>query len=125
MRISQSENVHRFDQIHELQYRGLQSGIFDPVEYYRAIPVHHTSDLDDTNLDLMLAKELFMGEYEISFTELTSELSKTDLEAAYFNPGDNLLEEGFLQNFDKFQTKHPQLSRKLRSQTEDLVGFSN
>lgn len=98
---------------------------FDPIEYFGAIPARYTADLEDNGIDEMIARELFMGEYEISFTKETSEISKRDMEAVYFHPTMNFLNDEFIQNFDNFQVKHPQLSKKMRSQTEDLVGFSN
>lgn len=116
---------HYFQLLHELQSHDQKAGYFDPTTYYCAIPLHHTSDLEDVKLDMHLAQELFTGEYEFSFTKETSVISKRDLEGCYFNSDMNLLNDNFLHKFDTFQTKHPMLSKKLRAQTLEFVGFSN
>ena len=108
--------------LNRLQLKGIDGmDDFDPVVYFCTIPIRHTEDLEDTNLDSALAHELFMGEYEFSFTKETSEFSHKDIEARYFTSDLNLLDDNFIYNFDKFQNKHPSLSKKHRAQTLDLV----
>jgi len=60
---------------------------FDPADYYRTLP--DILDLDEKDLDFMLARELFMGEYELSVTQEQSEFSMREIEARLFGKTEN------------------------------------
>ena len=104
-----------------------EQGNFNPEIYFRTIPEFQEDQFDDLAIDQVLANEFFHGDYELSVTcDQQSDVSKLDFERHYFHNGLNVLDNNFIRNFDVFQTKHPPKSmRKLRSNTLNLVGFSN
>lgn len=114
------------NQLHASQLKGASDGDINPETYFRTIPEFHEDDMENLALDHVLAHELFFGDYELSVTCEQSEISKRDFEANYFQSGLNVLENKFIRNFDEFQLRHPPKSlKKLRSNTVNLVGFSN
>ena len=115
-----------FELMHQSQTAGAQLNSFNPEEYFCTIPLERIQDLDDRSFDAKLAHELFMGEYELSVSKEQSEMSisKRDFEALYFNPDQNVLNDKFIHNFDKFQIEYPPAKRQIRANTMNFVGFS-
>jgi hypothetical protein len=86
----------------------------DPCQYYRTLP--EIEDLEEVDIDYWLAKELFMGEYDLSLTQEPSEFSMKDLEQKLFgSPGSQVLLALNPKSNDHSLSQSPSINNSFRA----------